>query len=90
MLFSLGIHIINYIIINFVFYYDSSLILILSSLSMAVLIYYGNKFNIVGITGGIGSGKSLLTNIIKNKYKKKVIECDELARDVIKPDTKLY
>ena len=48
MLFSLGIHIINYIIINFVFYYDSSLILILSSLSIAVLIYYGNKFNIVG------------------------------------------
>ena len=38
---------------------------------------------IVGITGGIGSGKSCVTRILK-KYGFYVIDADKLSREVVK------
>lgn len=45
---------------------------------------------IIGITGGIGSGKSAVLDILKNKYKAVVYEADKLAHDLIKKDMPLY
>lgn len=36
---------------------------------------------VIGITGGIGSGKSLVANILKNKYHAKIINTDEIAKE---------
>jgi len=36
---------------------------------------------IIGITGGIGSGKSLVANILKNKYHAEIINTDQVAKE---------
>ncbi len=45
---------------------------------------------IIGITGGIGSGKSAVLNILKNEYNAKVYEADKLVHDLIKKGMPLY
>jgi dephospho-CoA kinase len=41
-----------------------------------------NKFKVIGITGGIASGKSTITNhLISRNYK--IIDADKIARDVV-------
>jgi len=63
------LYIMNFIILSLIFQRNEKIYFqIFSSLLMIFPIYIGNKFNIVGITGGIGCGKSELTNLIKNKY----------------------
>lgn len=41
---------------------------------------------IIGITGGIGSGKSTVSNIIKSKGFP-IIDCDEISRNITKNDS---
>lgn len=36
---------------------------------------------VIGITGGIGSGKSLVADILKNKYHARVINTDRIAKE---------
>ena len=36
---------------------------------------------IIGITGGVGSGKSEILNILKNDYQAKVIQSDHVAHE---------
>ena len=38
---------------------------------------------IIGITGGVGSGKSEILNILKNDYQAKVIQSDHVAHEQI-------
>jgi len=44
---------------------------------------------IIGITGGIGSGKSTVSQIL-SEYGAKVILADEIAREVVMPGMKAY
>lgn len=45
---------------------------------------------VIGITGGIGSGKSLVAKFLSKKYNAKLLIADELGHIVIKPGTTGY
>ena len=45
---------------------------------------------IIGITGGVGSGKSEILNILKNDYQAKVIQSDHVAHELMVPGAKRY
>ena len=45
---------------------------------------------IIGITGGVGSGKSEILNILKNDYQAKVIQSDHVAHELMVPGSKSY
>ena len=49
-----------------------------------------NKKLIIGITGGIGTGKSMVLDILKNEYGALVIEADKIGHMVMKPEHKGY
>lgn len=57
---------------------------VFSTLAPCLLIYYlGTKLEnvrIVGLTGGIATGKSTLVNAIEAKLKLRMIDCDEISR----------
>lgn len=40
----------------------------------------GDNMTVIGVTGGIGSGKSLVCRILRDKYKAYIINTDEIAR----------
>ena len=48
-----------------------------------------SDFRLIGLTGGIATGKSTVTNIIKG-YGYKVIDADKIARDIVKKDKPAY
>ena len=41
----------------------------------------------IGITGGVGAGKSEILSYLANKPKTKVLLADEIAQEVMEPDT---
>lgn len=45
---------------------------------------------IIGITGGIGTGKSTVLNILKEKYNAYIIETDKLAHTLMLPGKTAY
>lgn len=45
---------------------------------------------VIGITGGVGCGKSTVLNILKDQYKAKVIIADELGHQALQPGTSVY
>lgn len=45
---------------------------------------------IIGITGGIGAGKSTVLSILKQEYDAHVIEADKVAHDLMKPNQPAY
>ncbi len=45
---------------------------------------------VIGITGGIGSGKSTVLNILKNKYNSYILEADKIGHIVMEPGEKAY
>lgn len=40
---------------------------------------------VIGLTGGIGSGKSLVANILKEKYGAIILETDRIAKEQMEP-----
>lgn len=44
----------------------------------------------VGITGGVGAGKSEILNYLRNNYNCKVMLTDEIAHDLMEPGTACY
>lgn len=44
----------------------------------------------VGLTGGIGSGKTTVSNLFKNLFSVPVIDADEISRDLLKPNQPAY
>ncbi|HKL80228.1 MAG TPA: dephospho-CoA kinase [Mobilitalea sp.] len=40
---------------------------------------------VIGITGGIGSGKSLVANILKDKYGAYIVNTDKIAKEQMEP-----
>ena len=49
----------------------------------------GSKF-ILGITGGVGSGKSRVLEILKEEYGFRVIQADQVAKDLMQPGRDSY
>ena len=45
---------------------------------------------VIGLTGGIGSGKSLVANIMKEKYGAYIIDTDRIAREQMEPGGASY
>ena len=45
---------------------------------------------IIGITGGVGSGKSEILNILEEEYGAKIIIADQVAHRLMEPDGKSY
>lgn len=45
---------------------------------------------IIGITGGIGSGKSVVLNLLKEKHDSYIVETDRLAHRLMEPGTEVY
>lgn len=45
---------------------------------------------ILGITGGVGAGKSSVLSILENEYDAFVIKADDVARDLMKPSMPCY
>ena len=44
----------------------------------------------IGLTGGIGSGKSTISNQFHNTYNIPVIDADEISRELLSPSGKAY
>ena len=49
-----------------------------------------NNMKVVGITVGVGSGKSVVMNILKEKYGAEVILADLVAHDLMEPGQQNY
>jgi len=49
-----------------------------------------NKQRRIGLTGGIASGKTTITNYIKKHKKIPILEADKISRELIKPNTYGY
>lgn len=45
---------------------------------------------ILGLTGGIATGKSSVSKIFEEKYKLPIIDADKIAREVVEPGNKAY
>ena len=45
---------------------------------------------VVGITGGVGSGKSEVLRVLEEKFNAKIIRTDDVARDLCDPGQKSY
>jgi dephospho-CoA kinase len=45
---------------------------------------------IIGLTGGIGAGKSSVLNILHNKYSAKIVEADAVAHNLQLPGQSVY
>lgn len=45
---------------------------------------------ILGITGGIGSGKSTVTDVLKNKYGFRILKTDDMAKELELPGHIVY
>lgn len=45
---------------------------------------------VIGITGGVGAGKSTILHYIKNNYNAKIIMADEVAKDLEEPGNECY
>ena len=40
---------------------------------------------VIGITGGVGAGKSVVLDFIKNNYKAFILQADEVAHELMEP-----
>lgn len=45
---------------------------------------------IIGLTGGVGSGKSTVLEILRDKYKANIIQADKVAHDLMLPGSACY
>lgn len=45
---------------------------------------------VIGLTGGVGAGKSLVLSILENEYGAEVIKADEVARELMEPGEEGY
>ncbi|OMJ87921.1 hypothetical protein SteCoe_10242 [Stentor coeruleus] len=51
----------------------------------------GRNLEMIGLTGGIASGKSTVINTIKENFKNiGIIDCDAIAKEVVTPDKRAY
>src|SRR5579859_5649596 len=48
------------------------------------------KMLIVGLTGGIATGKSTVSNLLQEKYQLPILDADILARKAVEPGTRAF
>ena len=77
------IFIINFIIIYFLFNFRIKTIIIQSLIIFVIYNFLSNKFSLYGITGQIASGKSTVTEYLKRKYNARIINIDDINREVL-------
>lgn len=46
--------------------------------------------NVIGLTGGVGAGKSLVLTILRTKYDAEVMEADKVAHELMEPGEEGY
>ncbi|WP_349674740.1 dephospho-CoA kinase [Lacrimispora sp.] len=46
--------------------------------------------NVIGLTGGVGAGKSLVLTILRTKYNAEVMEADKVAHELMEPGEEGY
>lgn len=52
---------------------------------------FGRNLQMIGLTGGIASGKSTVVQVIKENFKNiGIIDCDAIAKEVVNPDKRAY
>ena len=50
----------------------------------------GDNLKIIGVTGGIGAGKSTVLAWLHERYRAKVLEADRIGHEVMEPGTAVY
>ncbi|CAG9325086.1 unnamed protein product [Blepharisma stoltei] len=52
----------------------------------------GRTLQMIGLTGGVGSGKSAVTSIVKSSFSREIaiIDCDLVSREVVIPGRRAY
>ena len=70
----------NFMIISFMLKFRIISSLLLNLVDMCILVF-GHRSNIIGLTGGIGCGKSTVCEILK-KYKAVIIDADKISKSV--------
>ena len=48
------------------------------------------RMNVIGLTGGVGAGKSLVLTILRTKYDAEVMEADKVAHELMEPGEEGY
>jgi dephospho-CoA kinase len=48
------------------------------------------RMKVIGLTGGVGAGKSLVLTILKTKYNAEVMEADKVAHELMEPGEEGY
>ena len=48
------------------------------------------SYNLIGLTGGIGCGKSTLSKQLQQKVDMKIIDCDLIAHELMQPGYMTY
>jgi dephospho-CoA kinase len=49
-----------------------------------------DRMKVIGLTGGVGAGKSLVLTILKTKYNAEVMEADKVAHELMEPGEEGY
>lgn len=50
----------------------------------------GDRMRVIGLTGGVGAGKSLVLSILEEEYGAQVIKADEVAHELMEPGKEGY
>jgi hypothetical protein len=64
--------------------------LIITTVIMAFVIIKCSKLQIIGLTGGIGCGKSTVSKMLNQDFRFPIIDCDILARKVVEVGMPAY
>ena len=70
----------NFLIMSFMLKFRIISSILFNLLDMCALVF-GHRSNVIGLTGGIGCGKSTVCEILK-KYKAIVIDADKISKSV--------
>lgn len=49
-----------------------------------------NKMKIIGLAGGVGTGKSTVASILKDKFNSYIVMADQVGHKAMEPDTQAY
>ncbi|CAD8182679.1 unnamed protein product [Paramecium octaurelia] len=75
---------------NFFDFFDKIVRFIITLIIIFGIQHYIGRVQIVGITGGIGCGKSTVAKYFNEFLKVQVIDCDQIARDIVEPGKPAY
>lgn len=59
--------------------------MVITELSICVAVIRLRSYNLIAVTGGIGCGKSSLTNQLSSKHGFPVIDCDKISHEILTP-----